>query len=151
MENLKQLGEFGLIDRFRTQLDTPSSRVKKGIGDDCAIFSTQSEKIQLITTDALVESIHFDLKKISAEQLGYKAMAVNISDIAAMGGSPYLAVISLGLPNSTSIKFLDKFYSGLQECCNLYHLKLAGGDTVASPNYLFINICNLTVIHPVFD
>ena len=143
MGNLKQLGEFGLIDRFRMQLDTPSSRVKKGIGDDCAIFSTQSEKIQLITTDALVESIHFDLKKISAEQLGYKAMAVNISDIAAMGGSPYLAVISLGLPNSTSIMFLDKFYSGLQECCNLYHLKLAGGDTVASPNYLFINICIL--------
>ena len=110
MENLKQLGEFGLIERFCTQLDTPSSRVKKGIGDDCAIFSTQSDKIQLITTDALVESIHFDLKKISAEQLGYKAMAVNISDIAAMGGTPYLAVIALGIPKSTSIKFLDKFY-----------------------------------------
>ena len=143
MANLKQLGEFGLIERFQSQLDTHSPRVKKGIGDDCAIFSAQSDKIQLISTDALVESIHFDLKKISAEQLGRKAMAVNISDIAAMGGNPYLAVISLGLPKSTSIKFLDKFYSGLQACCNSHKIKLAGGDTVYSPTHLFINICIL--------
>jgi len=143
MTNLKQLGEFGLIERFRSKFDTGSPRVKKGIGDDCAIFSTQSNSIQLISTDALVESIHFNLKKISAEQLGHKAMAANISDIAAMGGNPYLAVISLGLPTPTTIKFLDKFYSGLQTCCNSYKIELVGGDTVTSPKYLFINICIL--------
>ena len=147
MANLKQLGEFGLIERFCSQLNTRSPRVKKGIGDDCAIFSTPSDKIQLISTDALVESVHFDLKTISAEQLGHKSMAANISDIAAMGGTPCLAVISLGLPKSTSTKFLDKFYSGLQTCCNSYQIKLAGGDTVKSPRHLFINICILGEAH----
>ncbi len=140
MANLKKLGEFGLIERFRSQLSTRSPRVKKGIGDDCAVFSTKSDTLQLISTDALVESVHFDLKTISAEQLGRKALAVNISDIAAMGGTPYLAVISLGLPPSTSTKFLDEFYSGLQSVCKTYQIELAGGDTVASPNNLFINI-----------
>ena len=111
MAKLKHLGEFGLIDRFRSKLNTRSPRVIKGIGDDCAVFSTRPDKIQLISTDALVECVHFDLKTISAEQLGRKAMAANISDIAAMGGTPYLAVIALGIPKSTSIKFLDKFYS----------------------------------------
>ena len=143
MKTLKQLGEFGLIERLSTQLSTSSPRVKKGIGDDCAVFSTQSTKVQLISTDVLVESIHFNLKTISAEQLGHKAMAINISDIAAMGGNPYLAVISLGLPKSTSIKFLDKLYSGLQKCCDSYQIQVAGGDTVASPKHLFINICIL--------
>ena len=147
MANLKQLGEFGLIERFRPKLDTRSPRVKKGIGDDCAIFSTRSDKTQLISTDALVESVHFDLKTISAEQLGRKAMTTNISDIAAMGGNPYLAVITLGLPKSTSIEFLDKFYSGLQTSCNSYQIKLAGGDTVMSPKHLFINVCILGETH----
>jgi thiamine-monophosphate kinase len=70
-------------------------------------------------------------------------MAVNISDIAAMGGTPYLAVISMGLPKSTSRKFIDEFYSGLQKICNFYKIELAGGDTVASPKHLFINVCIL--------
>lgn len=143
MKNLKQLGEFGLIERIRAQLDINSPRIKKGIGDDCAVFSTRANKIQLISTDTLVESIHFNLKTISAEQLGQKAMAINISDIAAMGGTPYLAVISLGLPKSTSIKFIDKMYLGLQACCKVHQIHLVGGDTVASPKHLFINICIL--------
>ena len=141
--NLNQLGEFELIKRIRSRLRTHSSRVIKGIGDDSAVFSTNPNTIQLTSTDALIESIHFDLKKISPKQLGRKAMAVNISDIAAMGGTPYLAVISLGLPKSTSRKFIDEFYSGLQKVCNLYRIELAGGDTIASPKHLFINVCIL--------
>ena len=141
--DLNHLNEFKLIERIRSRLNTNSPRVKKGIGDDCAIFSTLPNKIQLISTDALIESIHFDLKTISPKQLGGKAMAVNISDIAAMGGTPYLAVISLGLPTSTSISFIDKLYLGLQTICNSYRIKLAGGDTVTSPKQLFINICVL--------
>ena len=140
MTNIKHLGEFGLIERFRSQLKTRSPRVIKGIGDDCAVFSSKQDTLQLISTDALVESVHFDLKTISAEQLGRKALTVNISDIAAMGGTPYLAVISLGLPQSTSTRFLDEFYSGLQSVCKDYKIELAGGDTVASPQQLFINI-----------
>ncbi len=141
--NLNQLGEFELIKRLRSRLRTHSSRVIKGIGDDSAVFSTSPNTIQLTSTDALIESIHFDLKTISPKQLGRKAMAINISDIAAMGGTPYLVIISLGLPESTSIKFIDEFYSGLQKICNLYEIKLAGGDTVASPKHLFINVCIL--------
>ena len=140
MTNLKQLGEFGLIDRFRSQLHTRSPQVKTGIGDDCAVFTTRAGTVQLVSTDALVESVHFDLKTISPEQLGRKALVANISDIAAMGGKPYLAMISLGLPRSTSVKFLDRFYAGLEMVCRAHRIELAGGDTVASPKHLFINI-----------
>ena len=143
MTNLKQLGEFGLIERLRSRLNTRSPRVKKGIGDDSAVFSTRPNTLQLTSTDSLIESIHFDLKTITPKQLGHKAMAVNISDIAAMGGTPYLALISLGLPTSTSTKFIDALYSGLQTICNSYGIELAGGDTVASPKHLFINVCVL--------
>ena len=143
MTNLKQLGEFGLIERLRSRLNTRSPRVKKGIGDDSAVFSTRPNTLQLTSTDALIESIHFDLKTITPKQLGHKAMAVNISDIAAMGGTPYLALISLGFPTSTSTKFIDALYSGLQTICNSYGIELAGGDTVASPKHLFINVCIL--------
>jgi thiamine-monophosphate kinase len=143
ISNLNQLGEFEMIKRLCSRLNTHSPQVIKGIGDDCAVFSTRPNKIQLTSTDALIESIHFDLKTISPKQLGRKAMAVNISDIAAMGGIPYLALISLGLPKSTSTKFIDEFYSGLQTICNLYKIELAGGDTVASPKHLFINVCIL--------
>jgi len=140
---LNQLDEFELIKRLRSRLRTRSSRVIKGIGDDSAVFLTKPNTVQLTSTDALIESIHFDLKTISPKQLGRKAMAVNISDISAMGGNPYLALISLGLPKSTSIKFVDELYSGLQKTCSLYGIELAGGDTVASPKYLFINVCIL--------
>ena len=139
--NLKQLGEFGLIERLRSRLNTHSPRIKKGIGDDCAVFSTRPNTVQLTSTDALIESIHFDLKTISPVQLGRKAMAVNISDIAAMGGTPYLALISLGLPTSSSTKFIDKLYLGLQTICDSHKIELAGGDTAASPKHLFINVC----------
>jgi len=143
MADLKRLGEFGLIDRFRSRLHTRSPRVKTGIGDDCAVFSTQTGTLQLVSTDALVESVHFDLKTISAAQLGHKVLVANASDIAAMGGKPYLAMISLGLPQSTPVKFLDGLYTGLETACQAYRIELAGGDTVASPKHLFINICIL--------
>ena len=139
--HLKQLGEFGLIERLRSKFNTHSSRIKKGIGDDSAVFSTHPNTLQLTSTDALIESIHFDLKTISPDQLGRKAIAVNISDIAAMGGTPYLALISLALPSSTSTKFIDKLYSGLQTICDSNKIELVGGDTVASPKHLFINVC----------
>ena len=143
MKNLNQLGEFGLIKHISSKFNTYSKRVKKGIGDDCAVFSTLPNISQLVSTDALIESIHFDLKTITPKQLGFKAISVNISDIAAMGGTPYLAVISLGLPKTTSIKFIDKLYSGIKKSCDLYNIQLVGGDTVASPKHLFINICLL--------
>jgi thiamine-monophosphate kinase len=138
-----RLGEFGLISRLSSRLKYRSSKLKIGIGDDCAVYTSSPGKYQIATTDALVETVHFDLKSISPEQLGRKSMSVNISDIAAMGGVPTLAFISIGIPRTTSVRFLDRFYDGLEQICQPYKIELAGGDTVATPKHIFINITML--------
>ncbi|MEE9259229.1 MAG: thiamine-phosphate kinase [Nitrospinaceae bacterium] len=140
MSDLKKLGEFGLIERFRSRLTTRSPKVKVGIGDDCAVYASGSGNYQVVTTDALIESVHFDLSITSAKQLGRKALSVNISDIAAMGGVPTLALVTLGIPKKFPVKFLDGFYDGLNQICRKYKIELSGGDTVASPGKLFISI-----------
>lgn len=135
-----QLGEFGLIARFHSHLKLHSKKVKIGIGDDCAVYAGTSGKYQIATTDALLETVHFNLNKISPEQLGRKSLAVNISDIAAMGGTPTLALITLGIPQTLTVRFLDRFYKGLNQASKKYGVELAGGDTIASPKHFFINI-----------
>jgi thiamine-monophosphate kinase len=141
--DLSKLGEFGLISRFQSRLKYRSPQVIKGIGDDCAVLSLNNGNYQVLTTDALVETIHFNLKTHTPEQLGWKTMAVNISDIAAMGGQPKFAVISVGIPNSFQVDFLDRFYKGLNQASMKYKVALVGGDTVASPKHLFINLALL--------
>ena len=96
--NLKEVGEFGLIDLIRENTIVNPSNVVVGIGDDAAVYVPSAGRLELLTTDMLVEHVHFDLRKTTPWQLGYKAIAVNLSDIAAMGGKPQHAVISLGLP-----------------------------------------------------
>ena len=141
--DLSQLGEFGLISRLQSRLKYRSSQVIKGIGDDCAVLSLNNGNYQVLTTDALVETVHFSLKTHTPEQLGWKTMAVNISDIAAMGGEPKFAVISIGIPKSLPVDFLDRFYKGLNQASVKYKVALIGGDTVASPKHLFINLALL--------
>jgi thiamine-monophosphate kinase len=141
--DLSKLGEFGLISRFQSRLKYRSPQVIQGIGDDCAVLSLNNGNYQVLTTDALIETVHFNLKTYTPEQLGWKTMAVNISDIAAMGGQPKFAVISVGIPNSLSVEFLDRFYKGLNEASLKYKVALVGGDTVASPKHLFINLALL--------
>jgi thiamine-monophosphate kinase len=150
--DLSKLGEFGLISRFQSRLKYRSPQVIQGIGDDCAVLSLNNGNYQVLTTDALVETVHFNLKTHTPEQLGWKTMAVNISDIAAMGGQPKFAVISLGIPNSVPVDFLDRFYKGLNQASQKYKVALVGGDTVASPKHLFINLALLgeTVKKKVF-
>ena len=138
--DLSKLGEFGLISRLQSRLKYRSPQVIQGIGDDCAVLSLNNGNYQVLTTDALVETIHFNLKTHTPEQLGWKTMAVNISDIAAMGGQPKFAVLSLGIPNSFPVDFLDRFYKGLNQASLKYKVALVGGDTVASPKHLFINL-----------
>ena len=135
-----QLGEFGLINRLSSRLKFRSSKLKIGIGDDCAVYTCAPGKYQIATTDALLETVHFDLDTTSPEQLGRKSLAVNISDIAAMGGTPTLALITIGVPQKLTVSFLDKFYDGINQVSQKYGVVLAGGDTIASPNHLFINI-----------
>lgn len=138
--NLKKPGEFDLIARFRSLLKVRSPRMKIGIGDDCAVYSTKAGKYQLISTDALIENVHFKLSTIPPKLLGRKALSVNISDIAAMGGTPHLALITLGIPKTLPVNFLDGLYKGINEVCQEHNIEIAGGDTTASPRHLFINI-----------
>lgn len=140
MSDLKKYGEFGLIDRFRSRLQYRSPRIKIGIGDDCAVYESATGNYQIITTDALIENVHFKLSTTPPNLLGRKALSVNVSDIAAMGGTPHLAFISLGIPKSFPIKFLDDLYKGINQVCMEHKIELAGGDTTASPRHLFINI-----------
>ncbi|MBC8283865.1 MAG: thiamine-phosphate kinase [Nitrospinae bacterium] len=140
MAKLKNLGEFGLIDRLSKSFNHQLSDTVLPLGDDCAVYSGSPSKYQLVSTDALVENIHFKFSTISPEQLGQKAIAVNISDIAAMGGIPTRVLITLGISKKVSTSFLDKLYKGIHKTCSLYNIELFGGDTVSSPKSFFINV-----------
>jgi thiamine-monophosphate kinase len=136
---LSELGEFGLINRLAqsTPLDHPSTL--KGIGDDAAVID-QGEHVMLVTTDMLLEGIHFDLAYMPLAHLGYKAVVVNVSDIAAMNGVPSQVTVGLGLSNRFSVEAVDALYQGIREACKAYKVDLVGGDTTASPSGLVISV-----------
>lgn len=140
---LSDLGEFGLIERFAPQFcrDLPPNAL--GIGDDCAVLPLSDSESLLMTTDLLIEDIHFLLNKISAWELGFKALAVNLSDIAAMGGTPTAAFLSIGLPQQVEIDWIDSFFAGLHHLSHESNTPLLGGDTTKSADRLVINIAVL--------
>jgi thiamine-monophosphate kinase len=134
------LGEFGLIDRLAriVALDAgdplrPPSAGPIGIGDDAALWVPEEGKAELLTTDALVEGVHFRLHTTGWRDLGWKALAANVSDIAAMGGQPRRAFVTLGMPGHTRLADLDELYRGFVELARRHDLAIAGGDTVSSP------------------
>jgi len=139
--NLQDVGEFGLIKRIRKRVATSNSAVIQGIGDDVAVIE-MANKTLLVTTDILIEGIHFDRSWIDPYRLGKKALAVNLSDIAAMGGTPKYFLISLGLPKDLSLSFISSFYQGLKEEARRFCVDLLGGDTSLSQK-IVINICLL--------
>ena len=137
---LKDLGEFNFIDRITPGCDTGDpAHVIQGIGDDAAI-TRPSDGVQLVTTDLLVERVHFLRGTISPYQLGYKALAVNLSDIAAMGGTPHEAFVSIAVPSDVPVEELDAIYDGMKELARASHVNLLGGDTTGSRQDLCINI-----------
>ncbi|MBP2641875.1 MAG: thiamine-monophosphate kinase [Firmicutes bacterium] len=140
---VKQVGEFGLIDLIKKDTLVRSDNVIVGIGDDAAVLKPDIRKLQLLTTDMLVEDVHFELKTISAWRLGYKAMAVNFSDIAAMGGEPRHAVVSMAVNQDTDTEFIIGIYDGMKAICREYGVNIVGGDTVASPTGMVINVAVL--------
>ncbi|VBB05821.1 thiamine-monophosphate kinase [Lucifera butyrica] len=140
MLDLKQLGEFGLIQLISENTIQDPGSVVAGIGDDAAVLLPAPGKLQLLTADMLVENVHFTLATTSAWQLGYKSMAVNLSDIAAMGGIPKHAVVSIALPRETETEFVVAFYQGMKEICREFAVNIVGGDTVSSPQGLIINV-----------
>lgn len=133
------MGEFGLIDRIASKFESRNKNTKKGIGDDAAVLEGGEDFI-LISTDMLLESIHFNLSYVPLKHLGYKAVAVNVSDIAAMNGKPEQITVSLGLSNRFSLEAVDELYAGIKAACENYGVDLVGGDTTTSPFGLIISI-----------
>jgi len=140
MTSLSELGEFGLIKRFSKQFLQKLPRGYTGIGDDCAIIPINEKEVLLVTTDMLIEDSHFLKNKISAFDLGLKSIMVNLSDMAAMGGTPDSAFLSIGLPAGSEIKWIDNFFKGIKSVCDEYGVYLMGGDTTKSPDRVVINI-----------
>lgn len=136
----KDIGEFGFIESIKDECITSLKGVIKGIGDDCAVFAPYSGRLLLFTTDTLVEDIHFLRDKITPYQLGRKAIAVNLSDIAAMGGRPLFILVSLAIPVEMDVEFIHDLYKGMKDICGHYKVNILGGDTVASPDPLIINV-----------
>jgi thiamine-monophosphate kinase len=145
---LSAIGEFGLIRRFSPAFLKGLPRGMVGIGDDCAVLPWKKNACLLVTTDMLVEDVHFLRAKIPARDLGYKSLAVNLSDIAAMGGTPSSAFLSLGLPARLDVAWIDAFFEGLKQLAWTAHVRLLGGDTTRSPGPLIINLCVLGRAHP---
>jgi thiamine-monophosphate kinase len=134
---LSDVGEFGLIEVIKKQIGE-SCRAVKGIGDDAAVVPLSAKKYLLLTTDMLLEGVHFTLK-MPAAAIGYKALACSISDIAAMGGLPQYAVVSLGVSGSCPRRFVTEMYRGMQRAAQRFHVEIVGGDTVRSKS-IIINI-----------
>lgn len=136
---INELGEFGLIDRIRGQFSLSNSTSIAGIGDDAAVIDAGNDFL-LLSTDMLVEGIHFDLTYTPIQHLGYKAVAVNVSDIAAMNGKPEQITVSIALSNRFSVEAVDALYDGIRAACANYKVDLIGGDTTSSASGLIISV-----------
>lgn len=137
-KNLKTIGEFGLIDRISSMFEVPSDVC--GIGDDCAVIPQGNGKDLLVSTDLLVEGIHFLRGAITAELLGRKSVAVNLSDVAAMGGCPTGTFLSIALPEDVDVEWMEGFMRGYHAISSEYGVPLLGGDTTSSLSGICINV-----------
>ncbi len=137
--DLKELGEFGLIDHLTSGIELRQPSTEKGIGDDAAILNYGGEKI-LVTKDLLVENIHFNLMYTPLKHLGYKSAVVNFSDIVAMNGTPRQLLVGLAVSSRFPLEAIEEFYAGLRLACEKYNVDLIGGDTTSSSSGMFISI-----------
>ena len=136
---LSELGEFGLIDRLTSGIVLKHKNVIKGIGDDAAVIDT-GKKCMVVTSDLLMEGIHFNLIYTPLKHLGYKAVVVNLSDICAMNAEPRQIIVSIGLSNKFSVEAVEELYSGIHLACEKYNVDLVGGDTSSSVTGLTLSI-----------
>lgn len=141
---ISTLGEFGLIKHLTEGLKIEQPSTQKGIGDDAAVMNFGSKRV-LMTSDILLEGVHFNLEYAPLKHLGYKAAVVNFSDIYAMNGTPTQITVSLGVSKRFSVENLDELYAGIRLACERYHVDLVGGDTCASMTGLTISITCLGV------
>ena len=136
---IAKLGEFGLIDHLTKDLKTHNESTKYGVGDDCAVLHYPNKEV-LVTTDMLMEGVHFDLTYIDLQHLGWKSAMVNISDIFAMNGTPRQMTVSLALSKRFTVEDMEAFYSGLRMACEKWNVDIIGGDTTSSYTGLAISI-----------
>ena len=136
---IAKIGEFGLIDRLTKDCKTKNESTRYGVGDDCAVLSYPDSEV-LITTDLLMEGVHFDLTYIDLQHLGYKAAMVNLSDVFAMNGTPRQLTVSLALSKRFSVEDVETLYSGIRLACDKWNVDIVGGDTTSSYTGLAISI-----------
>lgn len=136
---ISKLGEFGLIDRIRGRFANTQSNSVFGMGDDAAVLDGSHDYL-LVATDMLVEGIHFDLAYTPIQHLGYKSIAVNVSDIAAMNGKAEQVTVNIALSNRFSVEAVDALYDGIKAACDNYKVDLVGGDTTSSVSGLIISV-----------
>lgn len=136
---LSEYGEFGLIEHLTKNISLKHSTSIKGIGDDCAVLD-KSEQQTVVTTDLLLEGIHFDLMYTPMKHLGYKAVVVNLSDVYAMNATPQQITVSIGLSSKFSVEALEELYEGIHLACDKYNVDLVGGDTSSSLTGMVISV-----------
>ena len=136
---IAKLGEFGLIDHLTKDIKIKNESTIYGVGDDCAVLSYPDKEV-LVTTDLLMEGVHFDLTYIDLQHLGYKSAMVNISDVFAMNGTPRQMTVSLAISKRFSVEDMEQFYSGLRLACDKWGVDIVGGDTTSSYTGLAISI-----------
>ena len=136
---ISDLGEFGLIDRLTKDIELHNTSSKRGVGDDCAVMEYHDSDV-LVSTDLLLEGVHFDLTYVPLRHLGYKSAVVNFSDIYAMNGTPRQITVSLGISKRFTVEHIDELYRGIKLACDIYGVDLVGGDTTASRQGLVISI-----------
>lgn len=137
---ISELGEFGLIDRLTAGLPRHNESTEKAVGDDAAIIRPLPDTDTLVTTDLLLENVHFDLTYVPMKHLGYKSAVVNFSDVYAMGGTPRQITVSLGISRRFTVEHMEDLYAGIRLACEVYGVDIVGGDTSASNQGLVISI-----------
>lgn len=136
---ISKLGEFGLIEHLTKDIKTQNESTQYGVGDDCAVLHYPASQI-LVTSDLLMEGVHFDLTYTDLRHLGYKAAMVNLSDVFAMNGTPRQLVVSIALSKRFTVEDMEQFYEGLRAACNKWNVDIVGGDTTSSFTGLAISI-----------
>lgn len=139
MTEIASLGEFGLIDRLTDDIELANQSSLKGVGDDAAVLEYHDTEV-LVTTDLLLEGVHFDLTYVPLKHLGYKSAVVNFSDVYAMNGTPRQITVSLGISKRFTVEHIEALYSGIRHACEIYGVDLVGGDTTSSRQGLVISV-----------
>lgn len=143
---LGQLGEFGLIDRLTKSFENKVSSTVKGVGDDAAVIERNEKEFTLVSTDLLLEGVHFNLMYVPLKHLGYKSVVVNLSDIVAMNGRPEQITVSIAVSNRFPVEALEELYDGIRTACDVYGVDLIGGDTTSSHTGLMISVTAVGVV-----